>query len=102
MEINFKNRTAVISMKSDHSLFIGNRPKIISNDMMSHIISQEALAKKKEEISSFGLFESATPNYTTYYPDVTPEDLLPVSEDFIYPIFRCLSATVVFKGYRPI
>lgn len=102
MEIDLINKTGVITLKSDHSMFTGNKPKIISNDMYTAIIPTLARDTNKEAIEALGLFESATPNYTTYYPDVTADDLMPKDEDFIFPIFRCLSATTVWKGYRPI
>lgn len=48
-----------------------------------------------KEIEKFGLFESATPNFATYYPGVNAEDLQPKDEDFVYPIFRALSQVIV-------
>lgn len=102
MKINLEKRTGEITLKSDHSMFTGNKPKVITNNMYSDIIPRLFNEGKKESIEDFGLFENSTPNYTTYYPDVKPEDLMPKDEDFIYPVFRCLSATVVWKGYRPI
>lgn len=53
-----------------------------------------------EAISQFGLFGSDL-NYHTYYPDVTPEELHPKDTEFITPIFRLLSATVVSKNWCP-
>jgi hypothetical protein len=49
----------------------------------------------------FGLFESATPNFATYYPDLKKEDLEPKDEDFVYPIFRALSEVIV-RPFAPI
>ena len=98
MELNLKSRTGVIRLNSGHSLFLGNKPPVITNEMLLSILGKE----ERGSTEQFGLFETATPNYTTYYPDVTPEDLTPKDEDFIYPIFRALSATVVWKGYKPI
>jgi len=43
----------------------------------------------------FGLFETATPNFATYYPDVKAEDLQPKDSDFVYPVFRALSEVLV-------
>ena len=102
MEIDLINKTGVITLKSDHSMFTGNKPKVITNDMYTAIIPKLTQETNKEAIEALGLFESSTPNYTTYYPDVTADDLMPKEEDFIFPIFRCLSATTVWKGYRPI
>lgn len=53
-----------------------------------------------EAITQFGLFGSDL-NYHTYYPDVTPEELQPKGDEFIYPIFRLLSATIVSKNWNP-
>lgn len=104
MKIDLINQTGEIDLRSGHSMFTGNKPSVITNDMFTEVISKEAEANTKENegIEIFGLWETATPNYATYYPDVTPEDLLPKEEDFIFPVFRCLSATILWKGYRPI
>lgn len=53
-----------------------------------------------ESITQFGLFGSDL-NYHTYYPDVTVDELHPKDEEFIHPIFRLLSATVVSKNWNP-
>lgn len=97
MEINLSNKTGVIRLGSRHSMLMGNKPEKVTPEMVL-----ETFEKSKHEFEKFGLFETATPNYTTYYPDVTPEDLKPSDGDFIYPVFRALSATTVWKGYKPI
>lgn len=53
-----------------------------------------------ESITQFGLFGSDL-NYHTYYPDVTPEELHPKDSEFINPVFRLLSATIVSKNWNP-
>jgi hypothetical protein len=78
-------------------MLMGNKPEKVTPTMVL-----ESFERSKHEFEKFGLFETATPNYTTYYPDVTPEDLKPSEGDFIYPIFRALSATTVWKGFKPI
>jgi len=55
----------------------------------------------KDSMESFGLFETNAPNFNTYYPDVKAEDLKPSDDEFIFPIFRALSETMVRK-YAPI
>jgi len=102
MKIDLKNKTGVITLESGHSMYSNNRPEVITNEMFSSIIPKIFESTNKEDIENLGLFDNSTPNYTTYYPDVSPEDLMPKETDFIYPIFRCLSATVVWKGYKPI
>lgn len=97
MEINLSKRTGVIQLGSRHSMILGNKPEKVTSEMVL-----ETFERSKHEFEKFGLFETATPNYTTYYPDVTPEDLKPSDGDFIYPIFRALSATTVWKGFKPI
>lgn len=53
-----------------------------------------------ESITQFGLFGSDL-NYHTYYPDVKPEELHPKEDEFIHPVFRLLSATIVSKNWNP-
>lgn len=71
---------------------------------MPHLEKAEAMpvlfAEPKPEawqqrIEQFGLFEVATPNFNTYFPSVTAADLKPKDEDFIKPVFRLLSATMI-------
>lgn len=54
----------------------------------------------QESIQQLGLFGSDL-NYHTYYPDVTADELHPKDEEFIHPIFRLLSATIVSKNWNP-
>jgi hypothetical protein len=58
--------------------------------------------EKFMEVDKFGLFDASSPNYTTYYPDVTPEDFVPKAEDFVQPVFRLLSNVTVNKLSNPI
>lgn len=53
-----------------------------------------------ETVAKFGLFSSDI-DYNTYYPDLNPEDLKPKDDEFIEPMFRLLSATIVSKNYNP-
>lgn len=53
-----------------------------------------------ESISQFGLFGSDI-DYNTYYPNLKAEELKPSSEDFIEPMFRLLSETIVSKNWNP-
>lgn len=92
-----KKNIGVITLKAGHTLILGNIPDAID---LSKLEENQMLGNNVD-IQKFGLFETATPNYTTYYPDVTPEDLNPKDEDFIQPVFRMLSEVIVSKG-RPI
>lgn len=103
MTIDLKTKTGSITLDSGHSLMNSFRPKQINVQDYTDIIMQELSNKGNfNELENFGFWEASTPNYTTYYPDVTADDLLPKDEEFIFPIFRALSATVLWKGYRPI
>lgn len=84
--------------------FFGNLIKGSYSEKLTpeRIIERMEAARTAESLESFGLFDSSTPNYTTYYPDVTAEDLAPNDEEFIYPTFRALSEVIVHKGFNPV
>ena len=90
-------KTETIKLIGGHALIMGHKPEKIS---MSQVV--EKLEKEGQEFSSLGLFDSSTPNYANYYPDVTAEDLAPKDGEFIEPIFRLLSNVTVQHGYNPI
>lgn len=54
----------------------------------------------KESVEKLGLFGSHI-DYNTYYPNLTKEDLTPNADEFIEPVFRLLSATIVSKNWNP-
>lgn len=54
----------------------------------------------KESVEKLGLFGSDI-DYNTYYPNLTKEDLTPNAYEFIEPVFRLLSATIVSKNWNP-
>lgn len=83
-----------ITLGVGHSLILGNVPRMIDPSKLSKLITEETTA----EVESFGLWESSSPNYSTYYPDVTAEDLKPNEDEFIEPVFRLLSEVIVYKG----
>jgi hypothetical protein len=86
-----------IVLGGSHSLIMGNRPQSITPEMVIKKVSTE-----KQATESFGLFDNSTPNYSTYYPEVTAEDLKPQDGDFVYPVFRLLSEVIVHKQHNPI
>jgi hypothetical protein len=87
--------TAVIGC--GHSLILAHTPlKLHPED----VGKKQTLEKK--DTSSFGLFDTSTPNFNTYYPEVTAEDLKPKDDEFISPTFRLLSETIVHRRYNPI
>ena len=54
----------------------------------------------QESVEKLGLFGSDI-DYNTYYPGLTKEDLTPNSDEFIEPVFRLLSSTIVSKNWNP-
>lgn len=96
-KIDLLNMTGVIRLGANHSIVTGHKPGIIEPDKLGEILKNES----NSEVEKFGFWEVATPNYATYYPDVTENDLKPQENDFIEPVFRLLSKTIVSKG-RPI
>lgn len=87
-------REGRVRLASGHSLIIGHGP------LLSKVEFTESAFK--ERIESFGLFNLATPDTSSYYPDVTAEDLAPKPEDYVLPIFRALSEVIVRKHTDPI
>lgn len=65
-------------------------------------ISKKLVSQENDEVDSFGLFDTNTANYNTYYPDVTAEDLQPKDSEFVYPVFRALSEVIVHKNFNPV
>lgn len=84
-----------ITLGFGQSLIMGHKPESLKLGIM-------AIDKPDLTIEKFGLFETATPNFHTYYPDVKAEDLKPKSEDFVEPVFRALSEVIVHKNHNPI
>jgi len=96
MKLDFKTLTGSIQLGSSHSLMLGHKPSNLSNEQFC-----DKIAKERKDLLNLGLFDTAAPNYTTYYPDVTADDLNPKDGEFIFPVFRALSETIVSK-YIPI
>lgn len=94
MKIDKKNMTGELRLSSGHTLIMGHKPPKINVEALSAQLDTGSNTR----IDRFGLFEIASPNYSTYYPDVTAEDLKPQEADFIMPVFRLLSETIVSKG----
>lgn len=81
-----------------HALILGHKPSKLTMDQIHKKIEDEPVFG----FTQLGLFDSSSPNYTTYYPEVTKEDLIPSDDEFIEPIFRILSAVTVHKKWNPI
>ena len=84
---------------SGHTIMAGFLPKGVEPKTFSenfykwNHVSQESVEK-------LGLFGSDI-DYNTYYPGLTKEDLTPNSDEFIEPVFRLLSSTIVSKNWNP-
>jgi hypothetical protein len=64
----------------------------------------QSMAEAGKSTQSFGLFDTATPNFSNYYPEVTKQDLDPEADPdgFVYPVFRALSMVTVRKDWDPV
>lgn len=94
MNINKENRTGEIRLSAGHALILGNKPPVLELEKIIDKLNQEP----GTIVTRFGLFDTSSPNYTTYYPEVTEKDLNPVDIDFIQPVYRLLSEVIVSKG----
>lgn len=84
----------ILILDSLHSLIVGNTPdKLDIPDYTNKILDS------KDSFDTYGLFDSSNANFGSYYPDVTASDLEPQEDEFIYPVFRALSAAVIQRGY---
>lgn len=90
-----------IKLGFGHSLLLGNLPNKVTGEQYAQVELEKRRAQG-QVIESFGLFDHAAPNFTTYYPDVTAEDLAPKDAEFIYPIYRALSEVIVHKNFNPV
>lgn len=86
-----------IILNAGHALILSHKPDKLQMSQVNLKLEQSP-----QEIQSFGLFDRATPNYSTYYPEVTEEDLTPKDSEFIEPIFRMLSNVTVHAPFNPI
>lgn len=90
----------IVILGSGHSL-LGVIPEAVVKRLSANIEKAEKFFNPADTIN-FGLFDSSSPNYTSYYPDLNIEDLNPKDDEFIYPEFRLLSETIVHPNYNPI
>lgn len=87
----------LIILSGGHSMILGHKPEKITLEQVAMKLETE-----KQGILENGLFDNASPNFHTYYPDVKPEDLKPSPESFIRPTFRALSEVIVHKKWNPV
>lgn len=88
-----------IKLAFGHNIIMGNTPDKLTLDQVANKVEKDDSAL---DIASFGLFDSNTANYNTYYPEVTAEDLAPKESEFITPTFRALSEVIVHKEWNPV
>lgn len=93
-----KKNVDIMTLGMGHSQLVGNIPKKIDPQQFSEKFYEAS--KVKATMENFG-FWGGDIDYNTYYPDVTMDDLKPSQDEFIEPMFRLLSATIVSKNYCP-
>jgi len=86
-----------VILNSGHALIMPHKPEGIAMEQINNKMESDP-----QSVEQFGLFDRATPNYSTYYPDVTAEDLAPKDAEFIEPVFRMLSNVTVHARFNPI
>lgn len=98
---NQKNKSHFDSMVigQGHTIMAGYIPPSVGAQEFSE--NYYAWTKPNPEtISQFGLFGGDI-NYHTYYPNLNEEELKPKDSEFIEPMFRLLSETIVSKNWNP-
>lgn len=89
-QINMDEFQEQVILTNTHSLIFSNIPDKFE-------LKPEVGTSSVMEINKFGLF-SDSPSFNNYYPDATPEDVQPKDGEFIQPLFRMLSNTVVISN----
>lgn len=95
----------IVILGSGHSLITAPKQMGVPVDIKAFKNAEEHRLKavnKRTNLVSMGLFETSSPNYTNYYPEVKAEDLNPSDADFVFPVFRLLSKTIVHPTWNPI
>lgn len=87
-EIDKNSRVDTIRMSMGHALITGNIPPHLQGGKLNLGLAQP------QDMEKLGWF-SDPPSFTQYYPEVTPEDLMPKEEDYVYPLYRMLSEVTV-------
>lgn len=107
-----KKKTTIPTIVKPNESFIDSITIDSGHTMMASYIPSEVGLKEftenfykwkeptQESISQLGLFGGDI-NYHTYYPDLNLEELKPKEDEFIEPVFRLLSATIVSKNWNP-
>lgn len=86
-----------ITFRGSHSLIVAHKPEnICAEGLCENILSE----KTEDSIASFGLFGSSA-DVNKFY-DISSDAWTPKDEDFIEPMFRGLSETIVSWRGMPI
>lgn len=99
--ITTRNREHVelMTIGQGHTIMTGSIPSQLAPARFSDDF-YKITKPTKESLEKFGLFGGDI-DYNTYYPDLNLKDLEPKEEEFIEPMFRLLSETVVSRNWLP-
>jgi hypothetical protein len=81
----------ILEMRGSHAMILPHLPTSIPMEGVDKVMH----SAKEDSLEKLGLFDSGSPNYYTYYPEVTQADMQPEDGDFIYPVFRLLSKIII-------
>lgn len=103
-QVTKRNKSQLDSMiiGCGHSIMVGHVPEQIQEKDNLVRLSENFFSwgkANKESVQSLGFWSDL--DYNTYYPDLKLEDLTPKDNEFITPMFRLLSETIVSKNYNP-
>lgn len=103
--ITKRNQSYLDSMiiGSGHSIMSGNIPEVVQEKDKLVQLTENFFSwtnTSKESVQSLG-FWGGDIDYNTYYPEINPDELTPKDNEFITPMFRLLSETIVSKNYNP-
>lgn len=87
-----------IKLIFEHSL-------ILPNTSDTEAVEYEKVVQRNcggTQIESFGLFDTAAPNFSNYYPTANESDYTAAEKDFIKPVYRALSEVIVHRKYNPV
>lgn len=81
----------------EESVILCGIHSLIASNIPTQLPLKSDVGKEVKDQSKFGFF-SDPPSFQTYYPEVKPEDFTGKDEDYIQPVFRMLSNTVVISN----
>lgn len=78
-------------------IVLTNAHSMIASHISERLKLSDKLGTSVIDQAKFGFFGDA-PSFNTFYPDAKPEDFTPGDADYIQPLFRMLSNTVVISN----